>query len=279
MPIDYSTEFIKTSYPSPAVILVELSRAPVNAFHDAFWTTLGETFDKISDDGEIRVIVLASRMPKAFTAGLDLGAAKESLTFGPDSAREGLRLRKHIEHFQHCISAIERCTQPVIGASHGIAFGLGIDILCACDIRYAATSSVFSIKEVDVGMAADIGTLARLPKITGNESLLRELALTARTFGVAEAVKLGFVSKAVEGSREEVVAAALQTAKLIATKSPIAVMGTKHLLLHSRDHTVQDNLDYTVAWSQVMLQAPDLADAMTAFATKKAPVFKPLSKL
>ena len=87
-----------------------------------------------------------------------------------------------------------------------------------------------------MGLAADIGTLARLPKITGNESLVRELAYTARNFSPEEAEKIGFVSKVVAGGRNEVVAAALETAATIASKSPIAEVGTKHLLLHSRDH-------------------------------------------
>jgi delta(3,5)-delta(2,4)-dienoyl-CoA isomerase len=93
------------------------------------------------------------------------------------------------------------------------------------------------VQEVDVGLAADIGTLARLPKIVGNESLVRELAFSARNFGAVEAQKLGFVSRVVEGSRDEVVAAALDLAKLIATKGPIPVVGTKEILLHARDHS------------------------------------------
>lgn len=90
---------------------------------------------------------------------------------------------------------------------------------------------------MDVGLAADIGTLARLPKLAGNQSLVHELAYTSRNFGVAEAEKMGLISRVVEGSREQVVKAALETAKLIATKSPIAVLGTKKVLQHARDHT------------------------------------------
>ena len=92
-------------------------------------------------------------------------------------------------------------------------------------------------QEVDVGLAADIGTLARLPKITGNQSLASELALTARNFSAAEALTVGLVSRVVEGGRVEVVKAALETAALIAQKPPIAVLGTKKILLHARDHT------------------------------------------
>jgi delta(3,5)-delta(2,4)-dienoyl-CoA isomerase len=85
-------------------------------------------------------------------------------------------------------------------------------------------------------LAADIGTLAFLPKITGNHSLARELAYTARTFSAAEAEKLGLVSKVVEGGMDAVVNSALELAKVIASKSPVATLGTKHLLIHARDH-------------------------------------------
>lgn len=79
--------------------------------------------------------------------------------------------------------------------------------------------------------------MAYLPKITGNQSLVRELAYTGRAFSAVEAEKLGLVSKIVDGGRDQVVAAALDLAKDIASKGPVAVFGSKHLLTHSRDHT------------------------------------------
>ncbi|KAF9507508.1 hypothetical protein BS47DRAFT_1373879 [Hydnum rufescens UP504] len=260
MSIDYSGKFIKTSYPSKGVILVQLSR---------YWEELGSTFDKISRDTEIVVAILASSLPKAFTAGLDIGEAeRSSRPVSDDPSREGLRLRDTV------LVSISR-----YWAAHGAAFGLAIDILCACDIRYAASDTKFSIKEVDIGMVADIGTLARLPKITGNESLLRELAFTARPFGVAEASQLGFVSKVVEGSKDEVLAEALTLAKFIATKSPIALLGTKNVLLHSRDNSVQSNLEYVATWNASMMQSDDLRQSLRAFTTKRETVFRPLPKL
>jgi delta(3,5)-delta(2,4)-dienoyl-CoA isomerase len=161
------------------------------------------------------------------------------------------------------VSSIERCDKSVVAAVHGLCLGGGIDIIAACDIRFAAEGSIFSIKvstlylllrpsahlssqtqEVDVGLAADVGSLQRLPKQTASSSLLYELALTARNFGPSEALTLGLVSKVVPGGREGVLAAALETAKVIASKSPIATLGTKHLLNYSREHTVQEGLDY-----------------------------------
>jgi delta(3,5)-delta(2,4)-dienoyl-CoA isomerase len=150
---------------------------------------------------------------------------------------------------QHSISSLELCSKPVIAAVHGLCLGAGIDIMSACDVRLCAEGTVFAIKvrfssflpfssplsgcsagrprqtlsdalerqqEVDIGLAADIGSLQRLPKTTGNASLLYELALTARNFGPAEAEKLGFVSRTVGGGKEGVVKEALELAKVIA---------------------------------------------------------------
>jgi len=106
-----------------------------------------------------------------------------------------------------------------------------------------------STQESDIGLAADVGSLAYLPKLTGNQSLLRELAYTARNFSASEAEKLGLVSRVVPGGRDQVVQAALELAKTIAAKSPIAVSGTKRLVSHARDHSVEENLVYTQSWN------------------------------
>ncbi|KLO16260.1 ClpP/crotonase [Schizopora paradoxa] len=274
----FSTEYIKVSERGTGVLLVELSRGPVNAFKEKFWRQFGQVFDSIHEDGTVRAVVLASAVPKMFSAGLDLNEALGS-HMEKDPGRQGFYLKEHIRAFQSAISAVERCRVPVIAAVHGLAIGLAVDITSACDIRFAASTAVFAIKEVDVGLAADIGTLARFPKVVGNQSLVRELAMTARNFGADEALAVGFISKVVKGNRGEVVAAALDTARLIASKSPVAVVGTKQILLHSRDHSVQDNLEYTAAWNAFALQSSDTVDCMAAFKTKKDPSFSALPNI
>lgn len=124
---------------------------------------------------------------------------------------------------------------------HGIAIGLAIDISCCADIRVCAKDARFAVKEVDIGLAADIGTLARLPKAVGSQSWVKDVCLTARGFDAAEALAVGFVSQ-VHESKAAALAAAVKTAGFIASKSPVAVQGTKELLNHSRDHTVEDSM-------------------------------------
>lgn len=139
--------------------------------------------------------------------------------------------------FQRAIDAPTRIPQPVLAAVHGVTFGLALDLLSAVDVRLAATDVAFSIREVDVGLAADIGTLARLPKLVGNASLLYELALTGRSFDAQAALSLGLVSRVVPGSRDDVVRAAIELACEIARKSPLAVVGIKRFVSHALDHS------------------------------------------
>lgn len=144
-------------------------------------------------------------------------------------------------------------TTAVITAMHGYAFGLAIDLSCCADIRIASKDTKFSVKEVDIGLAADIGTLARLPKIVGNHSWVKEVTLTARVFGAEEAYRVGFVSHVTE-NKEKAVEKAVGLATLIASKSPIAVQGTKELLNHARENTTAASKSHT---HPVMRIAPD----------------------
>ncbi len=122
---------------------------------------------------------------------------------------------------------------------HGYTYGLGIDLSTCADVRICASSTKLSVKEVDIGLAADIGTLTRLPKVVGSYSWVKEVCLTARVWGPEEALKVGFVS-GVYKDKEEALKEGFKIAGTMAAKSPVAVQGTKHLLDWSRDRSVAD---------------------------------------
>ena len=122
---------------------------------------------------------------------------------------------------------------------HGYAFGLAVDLSTCADVRICSSDTRFAVKEVDIGLAADIGTLSRLPKVVGNYSWVKDVSLSARVFEPEEAYRVGYVS-AVYPSKEAAVVEGIKWAELVASKSPVAVQGTKELLNWSRDHTVQD---------------------------------------
>ncbi|GAA6022676.1 hypothetical protein JCM11491_000561 [Sporobolomyces phaffii] len=272
----YNIPGLSCTFLRDGVLVVELNRAPVNAFNTQLWLSVKSAFDTASDDPDVKAIVFGSKLDKGFTAGLDLMESQLS-DKSTDPARSALKMRSYIKLLQDSVSAIQDCMKPVVAATYGICLGAGIDLISACDVRLCSDKTIFSIKEVDIGLAADVGSLQRLPKVTGNASLLAELALTARNFGPDEAVKLGLVSTVVPGGRDEVTREAIKLAQLIASKSPVATLSTKHLLNYSREHTVQEGLDYTTVWNMSMLQAEDIPLAFEAFSTKKPAKFPKLA--
>lgn len=182
---------------------------------------------------------------------------------GSDPARKAILVHDWLLQFQDAVTQMEKCNKPVVAAVHGIAYGLAIDLLSATDIRYAEEGARFSIKEVDAGLAADIGTLQRFPKIVANDSWTRELCYTGREFGSQEALQQGFISRIVPGGKDGVLKEAIKLAAVLAEKSPVALRNTKHLLLHGRDHTVREGLEYTAAWNAAGLQSEEIPQAVS----------------
>lgn len=163
------------------------------------WHNLSKIFTSLSHDPNVRAVILTGAGNRAFTAGLDVTAASDGPVGGPkdsttDSARQANTLRRYILEFQDCITSLEKCEKPVIAVMHGVSFGLALDMSLACDIRVSTDDARISVKEVDIGIAADIGTLSRLPHSVGNLSWIKDIALSARIFGAEEALKFGLVS-------------------------------------------------------------------------------------
>lgn len=161
---------------------VELSRPKQgNAMNAAFWKEYREVFQKLAIDGDVRCIVVSAQ-GKFFTAGLDIKdqSVLALPTDSNDNARRAYHMRRKVLEMQETFTSMEKCPQPVIVCVHGACIGGGIDLISASDIRYCTKDAFFSIKEVDIGLAADVGTLQRIQHVTGNASLVRELAFSAR---------------------------------------------------------------------------------------------------
>jgi enoyl-CoA hydratase len=160
----------------------------------------------------------------------------------------------------------------VIAAVHGYCIGAGVDLITACDIRYAAVDTIFSVRETRLAMVADVGTLQRLPKIIDPGSVA-ELAYTGRDFDAREAASLGLITRLLPDA-DAVVAAALQTAEAIAANSPLAVQGTKAVLRAGDGRTIDEALDYVALWNAAFLHSNDLGEAMASFVEKRNPKFE-----
>ena len=214
----------------------------MNSMIPEFWTELPAAIREIDDEGNARVIVISST-GKHFSAGMDLSVflnMKED--FKGDPSRRAERMRRMVMLLQDTFTAIEQARMPVIGAVQGGAIGGAVDLLSACDMRYCTQDAFFTIKETQLGMTADVGTLQRLPKLIPI-GIVKELAYTGRNFGAAEAQQLGFVNQVFD-DQESLLDAVMKIAQQIAMNSPLAVSGTKTMINYAAEHTVAESLTY-----------------------------------
>ncbi|XP_057299562.1 delta(3,5)-Delta(2,4)-dienoyl-CoA isomerase, mitochondrial-like isoform X2 [Hydractinia symbiolongicarpus] len=277
----FQFETLRVSNPVDHVLHVEINRpGKRNAMNPQFFKDMQACFKKITDDPHSRCIVL-SGSGKHFTSGLDIMEFMPMLMTESDEdvGRRSFQLRRLISELQESFTVIEKCPKPVIAAMHSACIGGGVDLACSCDMRLCTYDSWFEIKEIDLALAADIGTLQRLPKIIGNHSLVRELAYTARKLFSDEALTAGFVSR-VYNDKKTMIHRAVELAVEISSKSPVAIGATKLQLNYARDHTVDEGLDYICSWNMGLLQSKDLLIAGQSSLQKQTPKFEDMkSKL
>ncbi|EXJ71401.1 uncharacterized protein A1O5_05208 [Cladophialophora psammophila CBS 110553] len=257
-----SYRHFKVSVPQEFVTHVEINRVDkVNVFTEDMWMELRQVFDDLSEDDSVRAIVLSGAGERGFSTGLDLAAAlSPGSLFNPrpegiaDGARYAARVRKFAVRAQDCVTSIERCEKlcsAVICVLHGITVGLAVDIATCADLRLCTSDVTFSVKEVDAGLAADVSTLTRLPKIVGS------------AFGADEALRVGFANS-IWPTKAAAFHEALRIAVAIASKSPVAVQGTKNFLDWCRDHDIATGLRYTAVWNGGALNTKDIPHSIRA---------------
>uniref|UniRef100_A0A0N4ZKB9 Delta(3,5)-Delta(2,4)-dienoyl-CoA isomerase, mitochondrial n=1 Tax=Parastrongyloides trichosuri TaxID=131310 RepID=A0A0N4ZKB9_PARTI len=247
-----------------------------NAMSMDTFTELKTTMDYLSDLPECRSIVLTSS-GKHFSVGLDLKNFPKiyfKYVVGKDcGARKAKFLGKMIGYIQGCISSLENCSKPVIVCTNGAVIGAAVHVCLSGDIRFSLEDTQFCIKEIDLGLAPDIGALERIQKVVGNDSLTRELCYTGRTFTGNEALNYGMVSRTFK-NKKEMDEAGFKLANEIASKSPVAVEATKMQLNYARNHTVAESLDHIKLMNMSFLQSKDFFVDSTKIKDGSKPEFE-----
>lgn len=273
---EYKSLKIEQKKPASPVFYLYLNRpSQRNALSRDFFDEFPKALKSLDQNPNVSVIILAGA-GEHFCSGIDLTtfSSIQSQTRSSDRGRSGERLRREIKYLQAAVTALEDCRKPVIASIHGACIGGGIDIVTACDIRYSTEDAFFSVKEVDLAITADLGTLQRLPAIVGYGNAM-ELALTGRRFSASEAKQMGLVSR-IFGSKVALDDFVAVVAQEIAEKSHLAVTGTKAVLLRSRDLSLEQGLDYVATWNSAMLFSDDLKEAISAYLQKRKPIFAKL---
>lgn len=240
----------------------------LNSMNKAFWLELPRCIEEIERFTDARVIVISST-GKHFSAGMDLAVFSDpkAVSMGGEQSRMAENLRRVVLQLQATLTSLESVRIPVMAAVQGGCIGGALDLVCAADSRYCTEDAYFTIKETELGMTADVGTLQRLPKLMPS-GVVRELAYTGRKFGAQEALRLGFVNE-VFATEAEMLEGVFKVAEKIAANSPLAVTGCKEMLNYSRDHSVADSLQYMATWQAGMFRATDLMQSFQAKAQKQ----------
>lgn len=271
-----SSTFFNVSVES-AIAHLELNRPDkANGMSPDFWDDLPKLAKAIDADPSIRCAVL-SGAGRHFSGGMDLATfADINAIQENEPGRASYALRDLILRLQDSLSSLEEMRIPVIAVTHGACLGGAIDLITACDMRVASADTSFGIEEIQIGMAADVGTLQRLPKLMP-PGIVHELAYTGRRFSAEEAKGWGLVNSVCE-NREAAMDSAMELAQSIATKSPLAVAGIKRAITHARDNSVASSLDQIATWNAGMLRPQDLMSAMQAKMSKQEATFDDLLK-
>ena len=256
--------------------LVLNQAAAFNTMHPTFWRELDEVLTQLHKDAPARVLLISST-GKHFSAGMALETFAGAIQIDDQSPQGRAALFDLLTEMQATFTKLETLRMPVIAAIQGGCIGGAVDLVSACCLRYATADAFFCIQEINIGMVADVGTLQRLPKLIPL-ALVKELAYTGRRMGAAKALACGLVNEVFD-TPAALLEGALQCAREIAAKPPVAIWGTKQALHYARDHSVDDALKQ-MGWLQgAVWSNQQVLEAVMALKGKRPGVFAPLQPL
>jgi len=247
-----------------------------NSMNEDFWNLFPKEVEGLDDSGEVRALIVSSTGPH-FSSGIDLNMFKDDVV-EEQSENELGRSRgyfiQQLKYLQNVANCLEAARFPVIAAIQGGCIGGGIDLVTAADIRLCTKDAFFIIEEINVGLAADIGTLQRLPKIIP-AGIAREWAMVGEKVSADRAKEVGLVSS-LHDNQEGMLENAFEIAEKLVSKTPLAMWVTKEVLNYSRDHSVKEGLDNVNLWNAATLHKEDVMTTMVSKMQKKKPEYKNL---
>jgi len=249
-----------------AVATITLNRPDhLNAMTAGLLEEALSAFETAASDDLIRVVILTGA-GRAFCVGGDLAAGLEGINGPPPLASQAGRLR----HFMRTSELLHDMPKITIAAINGPCAGAGLAWACACDLRYASDSAVFTTAFLAAAVSGDFGGTWTLPRIVGSAKA-RELYLLAERFDAAEALRIGLVSAALPA--DELLAHLRRVAGRIAGFAPLALRRVKENLNDADHLTFQQHLASEADRHAFCCATSDAREAATAFIQKRAPAF------
>jgi enoyl-CoA hydratase/carnithine racemase len=264
-------ELIMRTEPRPGVVQLTLSRPDkLNALTAGLVAELHDHLRALAADTACRAVVLTGA-GRGFCAGLDLGGF--GVVAGTEEAGQVQRSWAVQRTIAALVQQIRRLPQPVVAAVNGPAAGGGLALVCASDIRIAATTAVFATSFIRIGVTGcDIGTSWLLPRLVG-AARAHELMLTSRRFDAAEALRIGLVTDVVP--REELDATVAATLDALLEAPPMSLSLTKQGMWLALEIPSFDAMIEMENRQQILTaQTADAGEAMAAYVGKRAPEYR-----
>jgi enoyl-CoA hydratase len=271
-----SSSYFETDHDSATGISrLTLSRPErLNTFDPGFFPAFRDAVRALDDSGQTRVLVIAST-GKHFSAGMALDVFAGGLgLLDTSDARKRLAFQTGLRRLMDCFSVLDEARFPVLCAVQGGCIGGALDLAAACDIRVCSTDAFFTVQEIHIGMAADLGSLQRLPKIVP-QGLARQMAYTGERLDAARALASGLVN-AVLPDAAALDAHVMSLAREIAAKSPLAMAGSKLALNFARDHGTADALAQMTLLQSAVFDIGEMERAIAGWKAKQPGEFAPL---
>src|SRR5262245_30099569 len=230
--------------------------------NDGMRRELTHRFTELAGDDDVRVVIVTGAGERAFSAGADMRECVEPLV--PVRFREH---RRQVDFRQ----AMDRCRQPIIAAIRGYALGGGLELALACDIRIAGDDAQLGLTEVNLAIIPGGGGTQRLPRLVGRGKPL-EMILTGARLPATEALRIGLVERVVPAA--EVLKAAMQLARTVADKAPVAVRYAKEAVVKGLELPLADGLRLEGDLSTLLRTTEDRLEGARAFLEKRRPRWK-----
>ena len=217
--------------------------------------------NNLTEDDDIRVVLITGAGDKAFIAGADIAEFKDA---------------RPIEQYRsmkvgNIYMAIERFPKPVIAMINGFCLGGGCELAMACDMRIASTSAKIGQPEINLGLIPGAGGTQRLPRLVGEGWAMR-LITSGELISGDTAAKIGLVETAV--APEELETHTMTLAAKIGSRSPVALQAAKESILAARRMPLDEGLKFEQAWFSLLFSTDDMAEGVNAFLEKRKAEFK-----
>ena len=255
-------EFV-SSEQDGAVALVTVDHPPVNALSAPLLEELEAELERLDHDASVRAIVIRGAGERAFVAGADIS---EVPSLRDSSPGEGGSARG----IQKLGARMDASRTPFVAAIHGFCLGGGLELAMCCDIRVASEDAQLGQPEIKLGLIPGGGGTQRLPRLVGlGRALL--LNLTGEFVDARTGYEWGLVERVVP--RDELLDTALDLARTIASRSPVAVSVLRELARTTRDLPLEEGLRREADGFRRCLASEDGAEGVAAFLEKREPQF------